>query len=235
MSPQLTSGGVFQERLPAWVLLAFVAVVVLSAAALCSRSRGSDPAPPAVDAAKRAAVQTAAALKQDMRKLWTDHVLWMRTFVVATAGDYPDAQHASQRLQENQEEIGAFVGRYYGRSTGDQLTALLKEHVWSTLERLRAVKVGDEGAQSRAEERAARNAAQIADLLSQANPNWSRGRIYDLLTDRLAHLSDEVDARVNGSWDADVKAFDASHKQVLKVADAFSEGIVRHYPEKFGG
>jgi hypothetical protein len=235
MSPQFTSGGVFQERIPGWVLMAFVAVVALTAAALCSRPRGSDTSSSTADATRRAAVQAGTALRQDMRKLWADHVFWMRTFIVATTGDFPDAQHASQRLQQNQDEIGSFVGRYYGRSSGDQLTALLKEHVWSTLERLRAVKVGDEGAQSRAEERAARNAAQIADFLSQANPNWSRGRIHDLLTDRLAHLSDEIDARVNGSWDADVKAFDASHKQILKVADAFSEGIVRHYPEKFGG
>jgi hypothetical protein len=235
MSPQFTSGGVFQERLPAWVLLAFLAAVAITATALCSRPRGSGPGSPADDGAKRAAIQTATALKQDMRKLWTDHDFWMRSFIVATVGDYPDAQHASQRLQQNQDEIGAVVGRYYGRSTGDQLTALLKEHVWSTLERVRAVKAGDEGGQSRAEERAARNAAQIADLLSQANPNWSRGRIYDVLTDRLANLSDEIDARVNGGWDADVKAFDASHKQILKVADAFAEGIVRHYPEKFGG
>ena len=213
-------------------MAAAVAAIVVTA---CSRPRGSSLPPQTGEAARRAAVDAGVALRQDSRKLWTDQVIWMRGFIVATAADMPDAQLASERLQRNQEEIGSFVGRYYGRSTGDQLTGLLKEHVWSTVERLRATKAGDEGAQSRAEERQERNAAQIADLLSKANPNWSRGRIHELFRDRLAHVHEEIDFRVAGLWDADADAFAASHKQILKVADAFSEGIVRHYPDKFGG
>ena len=34
----------------------------------------------------------AAALKQDMRKLWTDHVVWTRDYIVAAVGGQPDAQ-----------------------------------------------------------------------------------------------------------------------------------------------
>jgi hypothetical protein len=218
-----------------WVLATGFFAVAVTVTAACSRPRGSALPPQTGDAARRAAANAGVALKQDLRKLWSDHVFWMHRFIVSTAADLPDAQVASERLQRNQEEIGALVGRYYGRSMGDQLTALLKEHLWSTVERLRATKTSDEGAQSRAEERAERNAAQIADLMGQANPNWSRGRIHELLRDRLAHVNEEIDFRIAGRWDADVKAFDASHKQILKVADAFSEGIVRHYPDKFGG
>jgi hypothetical protein len=218
-----------------WVLAACFFPVAVTVTAACSRPRGSELPPQTGDAVRRAAAGAGTALRQDLRKLWTDHVIWMRAFIVSTAADLPDAQVASERLQRNQEEIGSLVGRHYGRSTGDQLTALLKEHVWSTVERLRATKIGDEGAQSRAEERAERNAAQMADLLSQANPNWSRGRIHELLRDRLAHVNEEIDFRIAGRWDADLKAFDASHKQILKLAEAFAEGIVRHYPEKLGG
>lgn len=210
--------------------------VAVSVSTACSRPRGSAAAPPqTAEAARRAGADAAIALRQEFRKLWTDHVIWMRGVIVATAGDQPDAQEASARLIRNQEEIGTLVGRYYGRSTGDQLTALLKEHVWSTVEVLRAAKVGDEGAEERATDRAERNAAKIADFLSQANPNWSRGRVHELFKDQLEHANEEIDARIGKRWDADVKTFDASHKQVLRIADAFSEGIVRQYPEKFGG
>ena len=216
-----------------WVLAAALSTIAVSA---CSRPRGSELPPKTSDAAaRRAAADAGLAVKLDLRRLWTDHVIWMHHLIVSTAADLPDAQVASERLQRNQEEIGAFVGRYYGRTMGDQLTAFLKEHVWSTVERLRATKVGDEGAQSRAEERAERNAARIADLLSQANPNWPRGRIHDALRDRLAHVNEEMDFRLAGRWDADARALDASHKQALKLADAFADGIVRHYPDKFGG
>ena len=34
----------------------------------------------------------AAMLKQDMRKLWTDHVVWTREYVVAAVDDQPDGR-----------------------------------------------------------------------------------------------------------------------------------------------
>jgi hypothetical protein len=33
----------------------------------------------------------AIALKQDMRRLWTDHVVWTRDCIIAAVGDQPDA------------------------------------------------------------------------------------------------------------------------------------------------
>src|ERR1051325_9478434 len=63
-----------------------------------------------------------AAFHQDMRKLWSDHVIWTRDYIVAAVDDRPDAQAAAGRLMKNQEDIGAAVGSIYGKSAGDQLT-----------------------------------------------------------------------------------------------------------------
>ena len=54
----------------------------------------------------------AAKLKQDMRKLWTDHVVWTRDYIVAAVGDQPDAQAAAGRLMKNQEDIGNAVAAF---------------------------------------------------------------------------------------------------------------------------
>ncbi|HKE84498.1 MAG TPA: hypothetical protein VKB50_12130, partial [Vicinamibacterales bacterium] len=63
--------------------LAFASLVVVA----------SIPAAPAVaQTAHHAAVTSAAVtLHQDMRKLWTDHVVWTRQYIVAAIGDQPDA------------------------------------------------------------------------------------------------------------------------------------------------
>ena len=36
---------------------------------------------------------SAAMLKQDMRKLWTDHVVWTRDYIIAAVADQPFASH----------------------------------------------------------------------------------------------------------------------------------------------
>jgi hypothetical protein len=41
---------------------------------------------------------SAVSLKQDMRKLWTDHVVWTRDYIIAAVGDQPDAKAAATRL-----------------------------------------------------------------------------------------------------------------------------------------
>ena len=64
----------------------------------------------------------AAALRQDMRKLWTDHVVWTRDYIIAALADAPDAPSALNRLMNNQDDIGNAVARFYGDSAGKQLT-----------------------------------------------------------------------------------------------------------------
>src|SRR5438876_11948791 len=58
--------------------------------------------------------EAAARLKQDMRKLWTDHVVWTRDYIVAAVGDQPAAQAAAGRLMKNQEDLGNAGAAFYG-------------------------------------------------------------------------------------------------------------------------
>jgi hypothetical protein len=85
----------------------------------------------------------ATELKQDMRKLWTDHVVWTRDYIVAAVGDQPDAQAAANRLMKNQEDIGKAVSKFYGNAAGQQLTTLLKDHISIAVDLIKAAKAGD--------------------------------------------------------------------------------------------
>ena len=69
------------------------------------------------------------ALRQDMRKLWEDHVTWTRLAVISLTTDAPDTQATVGRLLTNQTHIGNAIKPFYGKRAGDQLTALLKEHI----------------------------------------------------------------------------------------------------------
>jgi hypothetical protein len=176
--------------------------------------------------------EAAAALKQDMRKLWTDHVVWTRDYIIAAVAEHPDAQAAADRLMKNQEDIGAAVAKFYGAAAGQQLTTLLKEHISIAVDLIKAAKAGDKSAQQQADTRWQQNAVQIADFLSKANPNWPRATLVDLMKGHLSTTTDEVVARLNKNWDADVRAFDAVYAHILKMSDALSDGIVKQFPDK---
>ncbi len=176
----------------------------------------------------------AAMLKQNMRKLWTDHVVWTRDYIIAATESQPDAPAALNRLMKNQEDIGNAVAKYYGDAAGRQLTTLLKDHIAIAGDIVKAAMAGDKAGQKAADDRSHQNATQIADFLSKANPNWPRATLVELMNTHLATTTTELVARLNKDWAGDVKAFDAVYDHILHMSDALSDGIVKQFPDKFG-
>lgn len=191
-------------------------------------------ASPAADKHDAKQGDKAAALKQDMRKLWTDHVVWTRDYIVAAVADQPDAQAAANRLMKNQEDIGQAVATYYGSAAGQQLTSLLKEHISIAVDLIKAAKASDKAAQQQADTKWHQNATLIAEFLSKANPNWPRATLVDMMNKHLSTTTDEVVARLTKNWESDVKAFDAVYDHILHMSDTLAEGIVKQFPNKFG-
>lgn len=210
-------------------------VPVVLIAAVCSVASAS--ATPGQAKSSKSSMKhndAAAVLKQDMRKLWTDHVVWTRDYIVAAVGDQPDAQAAAGRLMKNQDDLGNAVAKFYGAPAGQQLTTLLKQHISIAVDLIKAAKAGDKAAQQQADSKWQQNGVEIADFLSKANPNWPRATLVDMMKKHLATTTDEVVARLTKNWDGDVRAFDAVYDHILHMSDALSDGIVKQFPDKFG-
>lgn len=182
--------------------------------------------------APKMTVTSAAQLRADMRKLWTDHVVWTRDYIIAAVGDQPDATAAANRLMKNQEDIGAAMGKFYGAPAGQQLTTLLKSHISIAVDLIKAAKASDSKASAAADKQWQDNAVAIADFLSKANPNWSRGTLVAMMQKHLLSTTNEVTARVTKNWAEDVRTFDAVYDHILTMADALTDGIVKQFPDK---
>jgi hypothetical protein len=216
---------------------AVAVLVLLPFAASQAAAQDKPAAPPENPAASKAMTvnsDAVAQLKQDMRKLWTDHVVWTRLYIIAAVADQPDAQAAATRLMKNQEDIGSAVGRYYGGPAGQQLTTLLKEHISIAVDVIKAAKASDNAALKQADGKWQENATQIADFLSKANRHWPRQTLVDMMKMHLSTTTEEVTARLGKKWDDDARAFDAVYDHILKMSDALADGIVKQFPEKFG-
>jgi hypothetical protein len=168
-----------------------------------------------------------------LRKLWSDHVIWTRQYIVAAVAGTPDADAAAGRLLKNQEDIGAAVAGFYGDAAGEQLTKLLKEHIMIAVDLVAAAKSGDDAAFAKHDQRWTDNAGEIAKFLAGANPNWPEKDVLDLLTLHLKLTKDETVARIKGDYAADVKAFDDIFNEIMVLADALHDGIAAQFPEKF--
>jgi len=164
----------------------------------CSRPAGEMT----YEAAGSLADPTAVELRLAMRKLWSEHVIWTRDYIVAAAAAHPSAPAVSRRLLRNQEDIGNAIAPYYGAAAGSSLTALLKDHILIAVDLVAAAKAGDATKKEDADRRWHTNAADIATFLSRANPNWSRQMLLDMLNEHLTLTTQEAVARLEKQFPA---------------------------------
>jgi hypothetical protein len=168
-----------------------------------------------------------------LRKLWSDHVIWTRDYIVAAVAGAPDASAAAARLLRNQDDIGAAIVPYYGAAVGARLTELLKQHILIAVDLIEAAKSGNEDQFARQDAAWSANVREIAAFLAGANPNWPEAGVVDLLALHLQLTKGEVVARLQGDWDADVRAFDDIFTEILVVADTLHDGLAAQFPDKF--
>lgn len=173
-----------------------------------------------------------AQLKQDMRKLWSDHVVYTRGVIIAAVDSDPSVQAQLARLMKNQEDIGNAVGTYYGSAAGAKLTSLLKDHIQLAVDLVNAAKAGDDAKKADADKRWHDNAAELATFLANANPNWQRQTLLDMLNQHLALTTTEAVDRIQHNWTDDVATFDKVYNQAMMMADALSDGISRQFRTK---
>ena len=174
------------------------------------------------------------AFHDAMRKLWEDHITWTRIFIISAASDSPDKAAATERLLQNQVDIGNAIKPFYGDAAGEKLTTLLKEHITTAAEVVAAAKANDTAKLNDANKRWSANADQIADFLSGANPKiWPQAEMRSMMHEHLALTTTEAVARLKGDWAGDIAAYDKVHEQILKMADMLSMGIVKQHGPKF--
>lgn len=195
-------------------------------------------AAPSVNAADGAR-QNRQAFHDQMRKLWEDHIIWTRLFIVskATLGDdLPDIGPTVDRLLQNQTDIGNAIAPFFGAAAGEDLTALLRVHILTAADILTAAKAGDAAGTTAAIEAWYANAHDIAVFLHQANPrHWPLAEMDAMMVEHLDLTLAEAVARLEGRYADDVALYEDIHIQILEMADMLSDGIIRRFPQKFAG
>ncbi|KTS83406.1 glycosyltransferase [Paenibacillus jamilae] len=172
-------------------------------------------------------------LKGDMQKVWIDHTIWTRSYIVSAISNRLDQKDVLDRLLRNQQDIGNVIKPYYGDAAGNKLADLLREHILIAGKIVAAVKAGNQADMKKLDADWHTNADDIAKFLSEANPNWQFKTLQDMLYTHLQLITEIVLNCLKGDWKADIAATDKNEIHMIHLADILTEGIVKQFPGKF--
>ena len=230
-----TTDTVSRRRLIPTSILAVVAILAaLVATALAGAQNAHAESHSVHSTSPRALTARQTVFHDQMRKLWEDHVTWTRIAIVTFADDSAGFGATAGRLLQNQTDIGDAIKPFYGDSAGNQLTALLHDHITMAVELLQAAKAGDSNAVTAASTRWYANANDIADFLAAANPRfWPQAAMRASMKLHLDQTLAEAQHELAGDYPASVSDYEAIHTHILQMADTLSDGIMRAFPQRF--
>ena len=175
---------------------------------------------------------TSEPVRLALRKLWSDHVIWTREYIVAAVAGTPDAGRGGGPAAAATRRTSAPRSRLLRSGRRDRLTELLKQHILIAVDLVAAAKTGDKTAFATHDARWTANIEEIAAFLAGANPNWPEARSRPARAAPQAHQGRgrRPDQR---DWAADVKAFDDIFTEIMVLADTLHDGIEAQFPERF--
>lgn len=223
-------GRMWRRGIAVTLAVATAATLALGTSSFATAGTRSD----ATKVTTRSELVSKRAFHDAMRRLWEDHVTWTRLFIVSFAADLPDLQATTDRLLQNQVDIGNAVKPFYGKVAGNQLTDLLKQHILTAAALLAAAKAGDTAAFEQAKADWYANAREIAAFLHDANPkNWPLADLRSMMKTHLDLTLQEASDQLGGDYASSVAGFDSVETEILEMADTLSSGIIAQFPKKF--
>lgn len=172
-------------------------------------------------------------LNNALRKLWIDHTIWTRSYIVSALSGLEDQEKVLERLLQNQADIGNAIKPYYGEEAGNRLAELLREHILIAGKVVDAAKSGNQDLLKKYNAEWYKNADDLALFLSKANPNWNNNELKELLYMHLQLVTDQVVTRIKKDWDGEISAYDKGENHIIKLADTLTTGIIKQFPNKF--
>jgi hypothetical protein len=223
-------GRIWRKAIAATVAAATATVLAFGLSSLATATSGHHE----TTAETRSVTIGKRAFHDAMRRLWVDHATWTRLFIVSFVSDVPDLQANTNRLLQNQVDIGDAVKPFYGREAGNELTELLTEHILTAADLLSAAKSGDAAAFDEARRAWYANARQISRFLHEANPrHWPLADLRSMMRTHLELTLREASHQLGGHYAASVADYDAVETEILHMADMLSSGIIAQFPKKF--
>ncbi|MEA4987198.1 MAG: acetylglutamate kinase [Anaerovorax sp.] len=164
-----------------------------------------------------------------LRRLWMEHVMWTRSFLISTASDLDDLEAVTNRLLRNPKDFAEVLRPLYGDRYSMEFKNLFTDHLLIAGALVNAAKAGDTKTVDEQRKKWYANADDIANLLGNMNPYWSKRVWKELLDEHLKMTENEAVQILTGQYEASINQYDEIEQQALLMADEMAYGIINQF------
>lgn len=163
-----------------------------------------------------------------MRKLWNDHIVWTRQYMISEMSGAADKDAIFNRLRQNAQDMAKAMKETHPSIDDKVLGGILDSTVLMMTKLIFETNLGsDRTGAFETKEALMKHLDRTAQYLNTANPGWSLAELKLMLQGYLNETHNEILARKNQIWDADIAAYDRLNNHVMKLADAFATGTIQ--------
>jgi len=168
-------------------------------------------------------------LRNVMRMLWEQHIVWTRMTIISIIKDSPDLDFVTKRLLQNPIDFKKVLKPFYGDEIASQFSNLFTSHLVIAAQLVKAAKSGYNNEAAAAEKKWYENADEIAVFLAKINPYWTKENWKTMLYEHLKMTKSEAVNILTNNYAQSITDYDEIEKQALKMADVMAEGIVKQF------
>jgi len=172
-------------------------------------------------------------LINSVRLAWEQHVYWTRMLLVSIAEKLKDQNDVTNRLLQNPYDMAKIYAGYYTVEIAKKIAQLLTEHLQIGAALITALRDKKSAEADNLSRQWYINADKMVEMFSGINPYYKHEELRKMFYNHLQLTTQEIAMRLAGNFKADIQAFGKVEQEALSMADYFSSGIMKQFPNKF--
>lgn len=222
----------------ALLVILVVAVIGFAAFKISDKNKDThiiaDSSVPSMTAAAPNTATKAADLRSTLVRLGSEHMLLTNTAVDQTLDGSPAATASTAALIQNGKDIGAVIGKFYGKEAETTFDTVWQIHLEQFVAYAGASAKGDAVGKATALKNIDEKYTKpLAAYLAKSNPNLPEKTLNAVLGDHVTMTADMIDLHVAKKYTEEYAKLAESNKHIEGIFSTLAGGIVKQYPAKF--
>ena len=167
--------------------------------------------------------------QENIRLLWTDHLVWIRHFIISLMFRLRDLSYVTIRTIQNTIDFSGQLTPFYGLDNAKRYEALLTERILLLAELASTIKTGFDTSFQLSKLQT--NADDIATLFSELNPYWDKA-VWQQMLYAQYQLEEQLIREINeDKFSTSIPTYDAIYQNALYMANYMIDGITAQFPQ----